>query len=449
MPRTILLSVLAAWAAIAAGLPAQNRYSIRKLRCPGLAHGVARSIADDGTIVGEMLDTAGRSHAVRWRQGVGAQLRGVDGSEVGVAYRTGTTGAVAGATGIGLARTTATVWLPGDGGRLRAVDLGRLSGAFGSAALDVGHDRAVGFVDDGLLGTPMLWADLASKPTAQALPLPVWAFAGEAVGMLDARTVVGFVADFGSEQPVVWRLDGAEPTVEQLPTAGAWGRVAGVRGGTAVGAVWSAETGAMHLATWTGAVLQDLGAVAGTDCFGQDTNVAGDVVGYAKTHAQPAYVGVLKRRGQPAVDLNDLLPPDSGWTIARALGISDDGMIVGTGIHDGFFEPFVMVPEGASLDAPLPGVAGVSNAFTVKGVSALGSVIFCVALQGGEAPMPGCGAGLGLASPVVFGVIEADAGGRASFPAFVPAALRGLPLQLQAYDYAACEPSNVVVFAFD
>ena len=75
MPRTILLSVLAAWAAIAAGLPAQNRYSIRKLRCPGLAHGVARSIADDGTIVGEMLDTAGRSHAVRWRQGVGAQGR--------------------------------------------------------------------------------------------------------------------------------------------------------------------------------------------------------------------------------------------------------------------------------------------------------------------------------------------------------------------------------------
>ena len=46
--------------------------------------------------------------------------------------------------------------------------------------------------------------------------------------------------------------------------------------------------------------------------------------------------------------------------------------------------------------------------------------------------MPGCGAGLGLASPVVFGVIEADAGGRASFPAFVPAALRGLPLQLVA-----------------
>jgi uncharacterized membrane protein len=442
-----------ALAVISAELSAQNRYRIRKLRCEGLAHGVAWSIADDGTVVGEMLDTAGRPHAVRWREGAGAQsageqLAGAGGSEVGVAYWTGTAGAIAGATGLGLSRTSATVWLPGDGEGLRAVDLGALTGSFGSAALAVGHDRAVGFVDDGLQGTPMLWDDLSSKPTPMALPMPAWAFAGEAVAMLHAEAAVGFVADFGSVQPVVWRLAGAQPKLHVLPTAGGQGMVQAARGGTAVGVLWPPLSGRAHLATWTDGELDDLGNLPGTDCYGRAVNRRGDVVGYARTYSLPAYVGVLKLRGQPVVDLNGLLPPNSGWTIARALDISDDGVIIGTGVFDGFYEPFVMVPEGVALAAPAPGIAGANNEITVDGASPLGSVIHCVALMSGNAPVPGCDARLDLDSPLVFGVIEADTSGRASFPVFVPAVLRGIPLRFQAFDHSICEPSNVVPFAF-
>jgi len=449
VPRSLSLLSIVALAAITADLSAQNRYRIRKLTCPGLAHGVAWSIDDEGTIVGEMLDTSGRSRAVRWREGVGAQLPGVNGSEVGVAYQTGRSGAIAGATGLGTSRTSATVWMQGNGEGPRVADLGAVTGAFLSAALAVDGSRAVGYVDDGLTSTPVMWSDIWSTPTHRTLPLPGWAFAGEAIGMLDRETVVGFGADFSSVRPLLWRIDGDGVVVEELPTAGGWGRVNGVQDRVAVGVVWSAQTGSANLATWSDGQLHDLGHLPGTDCYGQAVNRGGDVVGYAQTYSSPAYVGVLKRRGQPVVDLNDLLPPGSGWTIARALDIADDGTIIGTGIYEGFFEPFVMTPEGTVLDAPAPGVAGATNAFTANGASPLGSVIYCVALQSGEAPIPGCAAKLGLASPLVFGVIAADSGGRASFPVFVPSELSGLPLWFQAYDYEACGPSNLVKFTFE
>ena len=47
--------------------------------------------------------------------------------------------------------------------------------------------------------------------------------------------------------------------------------------------------------------------------------------------------------------LADLVPPNSGWdlsmnTSSSALGISEDGVIVGTGVHDGEIHAYAMVP---------------------------------------------------------------------------------------------------------
>ena len=49
--------------------------------------------------------------------------------------------------------------------------------------------------------------------------------------------------------------------------------------------------------------------------------------------------------------LADLLPPNSGWdlsmnTSSSADGISDDGVIVGTGVHNGELHAYAMVPVG-------------------------------------------------------------------------------------------------------
>jgi hypothetical protein len=56
--------------------------------------------------------------------------------------------------------------------------------------------------------------------------------------------------------------------------------------------------------------------------------------------------------------LQDLIPPNSGWdlsmnTSSSALGISDDGVIVGTGVHNGDTHAYAMVPA-APTPTPRP-----------------------------------------------------------------------------------------------
>jgi probable HAF family extracellular repeat protein len=44
-------------------------------------------------------------------------------------------------------------------------------------------------------------------------------------------------------------------------------------------------------------------------------------------------------------DLNNLLPPNSGWELTQALGINDKGQIVGYGTHDGQIRAFLLTPR--------------------------------------------------------------------------------------------------------
>jgi len=53
--------------------------------------------------------------------------------------------------------------------------------------------------------------------------------------------------------------------------------------------------------------------------------------------------------GTTTYRLADLIPPNSGWdfsmnTSSSALGISEDGVIVGTGVHNGETHAYAMVP---------------------------------------------------------------------------------------------------------
>lgn len=57
--------------------------------------------------------------------------------------------------------------------------------------------------------------------------------------------------------------------------------------------------------------------------------------------------------------LADLIPPGSGWdlstnTSSSADGISEDGIIVGTGVHNGEIHAYAMVPVGGPTPTPTP-----------------------------------------------------------------------------------------------
>src|SRR5215216_3522527 len=79
--------------------------------------------------------------------------------------------------------------------------------------------------------------------------------------------------------------------------------------------------------------MQDLGTLGG-DSRAWGINGSGTVVGSSYVSGSGDH-GFLKESGQPMIDLNTLLPADSGWTIHDARAINTDGKIAATGHKDG------------------------------------------------------------------------------------------------------------------
>ncbi|TAH39631.1 MAG: hypothetical protein EYC70_02250 [Planctomycetota bacterium] len=70
---------------------------------------------------------------------------------------------------------------------------------------------------------------------------------------------------------------------------------------------------------------------------------------------------------------------------------------------------------------------------------------FVRGFQPGSTPVPGCpGLSIGIRNPVIAGAAAADAAGVASLSAFVPPALSGRTVLLQAVELDTCRASNLV-----
>src|SRR2546429_9157031 len=76
--------------------------------------------------------------------------------------------------------------------------------------------------------------------------------------------------------------------------------------------------------------------------------------------------------GKNSYRLADLIPPNSGWdlsmnTSSSALGISEDRIIVGTGVHNCETHAYAMVPAGSS---PTPKATSTPTATPVSTATA-------------------------------------------------------------------------------
>ncbi|HPF35300.1 MAG TPA: FlgD immunoglobulin-like domain containing protein [Candidatus Krumholzibacteria bacterium] len=135
--------------------------------------------------------------------------------------------------------------------------------------------------------------------------------------------------------------------------------------------------------TATGGMVEiplPLGATSGS---GRGVNDDGWVVG----NAGGLYAVPFLWDGQDTYRIQDLLPPGSGWDLATntsssALGISDAGMIVGTGVHDGAIRAYALIPDDASsvlvrptaelgFPSPNPSNGGTSLAFRLPAARAV------------------------------------------------------------------------------
>lgn len=95
-----------------------------------------------------------------------------------------------------------------------------------------------------------------------------------------------------------------------------------------------------HAFLFTGGRLLDLGTLGGSYSSSVALNNLGHVVGDAED-ATGRIVPFLWRDGT-MVDLNTLLPPDSGWVVYSAYYINDADQIVGFGTHNGQFAWYIL-----------------------------------------------------------------------------------------------------------
>jgi probable HAF family extracellular repeat protein len=121
------------------------------------------------------------------------------------------------------------------------------------------------------------------------------------------------------------------------------------------------STGKMHVCLWQDGSVLDLGTLMDGDIHPRSINNHGQIVGYESYNTGSKSFfwdgGVL-------TDLNDLIPADSGWSLAGAESINDAGLIVGTGKNpSGQWEAFLLtpVPEPSSLMTLLLGTASLAG----------------------------------------------------------------------------------------
>ncbi|MCA9311984.1 MAG: hypothetical protein KDA21_12305, partial [Phycisphaerales bacterium] len=81
-----------------------------------------------------------------------------------------------------------------------------------------------------------------------------------------------------------------------------------------------------------------LSAIDNTFAYARGINAAHDIVGTSDSRA------VRWDAAGTLVDLNDLIPPGSGWVLTHALAINDAGQIVGKGLHLGKPRAFLLSP---------------------------------------------------------------------------------------------------------
>ena len=105
--------------------------------------------------------------------------------------------------------------------------------------------------------------------------------------------------------------------------------------------------------------MVELGTFGGATSSARDINNHGQIVGFAQD-GSGAFRAFLSDAGAAMVDLNTLLPADSGWVLLSANAINDAGQIVGEGTFNGDPRAFLLTPPVASDTTP-PVVSSVTT----------------------------------------------------------------------------------------
>jgi probable HAF family extracellular repeat protein len=214
-----------------------------------------------------------------------------------------------------------------------------------------------------------------------------------AVGINGRGQVVGYsLTTANEEHAFLWDhrhglQDLGIPVANPRPTAiNDSGQVVGEFGSLVRAFLWDAQGG-----------LRDLGTLHGLESSALGINEAGQVVGWSNLP------GAFKTRhaflygGGTLDDLNDFLPPDSGWTLNEARAINGAGQVVGYGSIHGQTHAFLLTLDGGDR----PGGAASSSSPGLELIQVAGMLSDARGTSPG--PVSGAVVGVGQVSPALPG----------------------------------------------
>lgn len=272
----------------------------------------ANGINNDGEVVGFISSAElGGQRAIRWDENGETDL-GTLGGPFSIAHGINDKGDVVGESTIGEADgaySHAFLWHKNE-----LSDLGTLGGDYSIAK---------GINDDGLVAG-LSTVEPGQQPYGPGCRAVLWG----KDGLVDLGALGGDVAAAFAVNKKGWVAGGA--TTEN-----------GIEyGGTGT-----------HAFIWKDGEMIDLGAFDGADySMANDLNDKGEVVGFAgnpnaATPDASMAAALWDTKGQ-LINLNDMIPADSGWFLSTAVSINNKGEITGLGISNGVYRGFVLKPKG-------------------------------------------------------------------------------------------------------
>jgi len=316
----------------------------------------AQGLNNLGHVVGHSVAADGQWHPYVWRPGAGMVDIGTAGQNMGAATGINDYGLVCGYAGPSYSSYEAYRWEYG-GGTWTGTWLGEIvSGRpYGYARAVNNAGQIVGRDVTGLAGSAFLWEEGTGM-------VELWGNGG-AHDINEGGQVAGVV--YGKRDKWSGQWYGCFWDGSSVIRVGEPGHECQFNGlndlGQCVGWYEPGPWVTDEALLWEDGVFTLLGSLGNSSPIGMDISNSGVVVGYS--HSAHAFIWT----GETGMlDLDLLLPPDSGWHLTGASAINEAGQIVGNGLHNGVQRGFLLNPISQDPVVPEP------TTLALLGLGALG-----------------------------------------------------------------------------